>query len=493
MLEHAYAYSVTQTPSLTEPGELTGICEHCGSVQQITLPMLSSADYTITTQKAATCAEMGTDRYTWKSTAYGTFYFDVQTEYTEHSYSMTTTQPTCTEQGYTTFTCTVCGDSFRENYVAALGHSYSYEVTKEPTETEAGMLTGTCERCGTHSVVALPKLGAEAYTYRVVTASSCKAEGVGEYTWKNTLYGVYAFRVALAKTEHTWDSGRISTEPTEENEGVMTYTCTVCGVVKTEPIAATGHTHRYSSTVVPASCTEQGYTLHTCSCGDSYKDSYVNALGHNFVNGVCTRCGVQEGACDGGESCPGRHFTDMPSYKNWAHEGIDFAIERGLVNGTTPTTFSPKKTMTRAMLVTLLWRYEGEPTAENGKTFTDVSPKQYYAKAVAWASSEGIVKGMTDTTFQPNGEITREQMAVLFYRYAEWKGVDMTPRADISGFPDYSRVSGYAREAFRWANATDLIGGSKQNGVNYLLPKGSATREQVATLLMRFIRNIIES
>ena len=259
---------------------------------------------------------------------------------------------------------------------------------------------------------------------------------------------------------------------------------------------------------VEATCEKAGNReYYECSCGRLFEDAdaeteiknpadvIIRATGVHIdadEDMLCDTCGWDMNRCGGGESCPGRHFTDMPSYKNWAHEGIDFAIERGLVNGTTPTTFSPKKTMTRAMLVTLLWRYEGEPEAENGKTFTDVSPKQYYAKAVAWASSEGIVKGMTDTTFQPNGEITREQMAVLFYRYAEWKGVDMTPRADISGFPDYSRVSGYAREAFRWANATDLIGGSKQNGVNYLLPKGSATREQVATLLMRFIRNIIE-
>ena len=395
----------------------------------------------------------------------------------DYSYHVSEKHPSCTVQGHTEYSC-ACGASIKGNYTDPLGHYFEWVTDTVATETEAGCKHEECTRCHlvtrNENTVIPPTGPGHKHSYQAtVKAPTC-------YDYGYTTYTCSCGESYIDDNSYTDSLGH----------NFVGGVCTRCGATEssTQP-----HEHNYTAVVTSPTCTGQGYTLHTCSCGDSYKDSYVNALGHNFVNGVCTRCGVQEGACDGGESCPGRHFTDMPSYKNWAHEGIDFAIERGLVNGTTPTTFSPKKTMTRAMLVTLLWRYEGEPTAENGKTFTDVSPKQYYAKAVAWASSEGIVKGMTDTTFQPNGEITREQMAVLFYRYAEWKGVDMTPRADISGFPDYSRVSGYAREAFRWANATDLIGGSKQNGVNYLLPKGSATREQVATLLMRFIRNIIEA
>ena len=145
--------------------------------------------------------------------------------------------------------------------------------------------------------------------------------------------------------------------------------------------------------------------------------------------------------------------------------------------------------MTRAMLVTVLWRYEGSPK-EGTNTFTDVSAKDgsWYIDAVAWAAENGIVGGVGDNRFDPNGNITREQMATILYRYSERKGIDTSKQGSFSGFPDAGKVSSYAKTALQWTVAEGIIGGSDGK----LLPQGNATRAQVATILMRFIENITE-
>ena len=141
--------------------------------------------------------------------------------------------------------------------------------------------------------------------------------------------------------------------------------------------------------------------------------------------------------------------------------------------------------MNRAMLVTVLWRMEGSP-APTGKTpFTDLK-QAWYKDAVAWAYENEIVKGMTETTFEPTGKVIREQMAAIFYRYAQYKGLDITEKADISTFPDAGRVRDYAKDAISWANAAGLITGKKEGEKILLAPRVSANRAEVATILNRF-------
>ena len=187
--------------------------------------------------------------------------------------------------------------------------------------------------------------------------------------------------------------------------------------------------------------------------------------------------------------CPGARFADMPAKDNWAHTGIDFVVEHGLFGGTSENTFEPETAMTRAMLVTVLWRYEGQPKGYQN-TFSDVNAKDgnWYIDAVAWASANGVVNGVGNGKFDPDGKITREQMAAILFRYAQKKGIDTSKRGNLSVFPDASKISGYAKDSVNWTVTEGIINGSDGK----LLPQSNATRAQVATILMRFILNVIE-
>ena len=170
--------------------------------------------------------------------------------------------------------------------------------------------------------------------------------------------------------------------------------------------------------------------------------------------------------------------------KEWYHPYVDYAVTHGLFGGTSANTFEPESAMTRAMLVTVLWRYEGKPMGYQN-TFSDVNAKNgsWYIDAVAWAAANGIVGGVGNNKFDPDGNITREQMATILFRYAKKKGIDTSKRGDLSGFPDGSKVESWAKDAVQWTVAEGIIGGSDGK----LLPQGSATRAQVATILMRYI------
>ncbi|MBE6927753.1 MAG: hypothetical protein E7467_04600 [Ruminococcaceae bacterium] len=190
--------------------------------------------------------------------------------------------------------------------------------------------------------------------------------------------------------------------------------------------------------------------------------------------------------CDGGMNCPSNVFVDVDPTQ-WYHDGIDFALTNGLFNGMSNTTFEPGTSMTRAMLVTVLWRYAGEPI-EGENQFVDVDDDKWYTEAVTWASHNGVVNGVGNGRFDPDGKITREQMATILYRYAQSIGEDVSMQTDLGAFPDAGRVADYARDAISWAVAEGIIGGTQINGKTYLDPSGNATRAQVAVILMRFIK-----
>ncbi len=175
----------------------------------------------------------------------------------------------------------------------------------------------------------------------------------------------------------------------------------------------------------------------------------------------------------------------------WYYDGVKFANQNELFNGTAADTFSPDAPMTRGMLVTVLWRLDGKTAPKAASTFADVDAKAYYADAVAWAAENGVVNGIDKTHFAPENEVTREQIAAILFRYAEKKGVDTSKRADLNAFPDANKVSAYAKDALSWANANELVKGMAENGKDYLNPTGSATRAQVATILARYVQNIV--
>ena len=175
-------------------------------------------------------------------------------------------------------------------------------------------------------------------------------------------------------------------------------------------------------------------------------------------------------------------FTDV-SANDWFADAVNFAVRRGLFKGVSETEFAPNAEMTRAMLVTVLHRLDGTPDVSAATAFADVPVDSWYTEAVAWARSIGVVEGYSETTFGPNDSITREQMATILYRYARYKGYDVSKRADLSAYADAASVSSWALEAMSWANATGLIRGRTETTLN---PAATATRAEVATILMRF-------
>lgn len=187
------------------------------------------------------------------------------------------------------------------------------------------------------------------------------------------------------------------------------------------------------------------------------------------------------------EICPSRFFSDVPGVDYWGHEGIDFVVENGLFNGMSATTFEPDTTMTRAMLVTVLWRAAGMPM-QGTNPFYDVPENVWFTDAVKWASDCDLVNGMQEGKFCPQENITREQMAAILYRYAQYNAQDVSGMADLSAFPDELTVSGWAENAMCWAVAKGIIGGLQTGETTILLPQGNATRAQVATILMRFLQ-----
>lgn len=178
-------------------------------------------------------------------------------------------------------------------------------------------------------------------------------------------------------------------------------------------------------------------------------------------------------------------FVDVTT-ADWFADAVQYMLDNGMMNGVTDTTFAPGSTTTRGMIVTILYRLEGEPDTA-ASNFTDVAANMYYADAVAWAQANSIVTGITETTFAPDQAITREQMAAILYRYAQYKGYDVTANNDLSSYTDASQISAYATTAMQWANAEGLITGNTSTTIN---PKGNATRAEVATILMRFCENI---
>ncbi len=384
-------------------------------------------------------------------------------------YTEAVIDPTCTSAGYTVHTCTNCGNSYIDAIVEG-GHKWSTTVIP-PTHTEPG--------------------------YTLYECSVCKESYKTDYT---------------APAGHTFDEGTVTKPATCTEDGEMTYACS-CGTTHTAPIPKTDH--ELADTVTAPTCTELGFTTHACKhCDYSYTDTPVGALGHTWDNGkvaaaptltetgtllqTCTVCKATKESvipmlsdCDGGEGCPSSAYKDAPAVGNWAHVGIDFVLKSGLFYGTSDTTFSPDGAMTRAMLVTVLYRLEGQPKVTAKNPFSDVADGRWYTDAVVWAAENKIVNGVGEGKFDPDGEITREQMAAILYRYSEFKGVTPTEGEFAAEYPDAGKVSKYALAAMRWANAEKLINGTQRGSTVYLDPQGSATRAQVAAILMRFVQNIL--
>lgn len=183
------------------------------------------------------------------------------------------------------------------------------------------------------------------------------------------------------------------------------------------------------------------------------------------------------------------NFTDVKE-GDWFYKGVAYVVDKGIMSGVAENQFDPSGKLTRAMLVQMLYNMEGRPACDAENAFIDVPVGQWYTDAVIWANDEKIVSGMGDGLFAPNMEITREQMVVMLYNYAKYKGYDVTASADLSKFADNASVSTWAQPAMQWAVAEGYISGM---GDNQLAPQGTATRAEIASVIMRFMEATAES
>lgn len=276
-------------------------------------------------------------------------------------------------------------------------------------------------------------------------------------------------------------------------------------IVGEDNIVYAGCKHEHvKENIVPATCTEDGSKTVVCEdCGETISTEVIPATGHSFgewtvtKEATCFEDGEETRTCSvcqavetrpifaNSDHCPSKAFTDLDA-DAWYHEGVDYALTNGLMNGVGGGRFEPDGQLTRAQLVTVLYRAAGEPdTGKQVNPFTDVADDAWYTKAVIWAANNGIVNGVAKNTFAPDDSITREQIAAMLYRYA---GAEAAKEDKLSAFPDAAKVSDWAKEALNWAVASGLINGvADANGTANLEPQATATRAQIATILMRWL------
>ena len=349
---------------------------------------------------------------------------------------------TCTKPGRVVGTCARCGVQIDE-VIPAKGHDYSYaDVRTDPTCTEPGHYKGTCPTCGKDYDDVVPALGHDWGEWVTSIEPTVSTVGYRYHVCNRDGCGYREGEDIPKLHTHTWDAGVVTQKPTAAEPGVRTYTCTVCGQTRTEAIPATG---------VPETC-------------------------------------------NGGPACPGYAFRDMPSPSIWSHAGLDYCIDHGYIAGTSAATVTPDGECTRAMIVSILYRVQGEPAKVNGyelkklaAPFDDVERGRWYTDAIWWAKLTGVVSGMSPSTFAPDDPITRAQLAVILYNYTkQFAPESLTETGSLAGFPDAGSVPSWARTAMAWAVGNGLISGVGENGVSYLRPEGCATRAQVATILMNY-------
>lgn len=443
--DHIAAFTDTVVaPTCTEQGYTHHVCTVKGcTYAPVDDTYVAATDHTwVKTQTLPpTCTEKGTQFY--KCSVCGA----TRTEKIAplgHDLSRCDLKPaaTCTQPGRAVGTCARC-DVKIDEVIPAKGHDYSYaETSVAPTCTEPGHYKGTCPTCGKDYDDVVPALGHDWGEWVTSIEPTVSTVGYRYHVCNRDGCGYREGEDIPKLHTHTWDAGVVTQKPTAAEPGVRTYTCTVCGQTRTEAIPATG---------VPETC-------------------------------------------NGGPACPGYAFRDMPAPSIWSHAGLDYCIYHGYIAGTSATTVTPDGECTRAMIVSILYRVQGEPTKVNGyelkklaAPFDDVERGMWYTDAIWWAKLTGVVSGMSPSTFAPDDPITRAQLAVILYNYTQqFAPESLTETGSLAGFPDADSVPSWARTAMAWAVGNGLISGVGENGVSYLRPEGCATRAQVATILMNY-------
>ena len=458
------------------------------------------------------------DDGTWQGYQTGFWHGDHIAAFTD-----TVVAPTCTEQGYTHHVCTVKGCTYApvdDTYVAATDHTWVKTQTNPPTCTEKGTQFYKCSVCGATRTEKIAPLGHDLSRCDLQPAATCTQPGRAVGTCARC--GVQIDEVIPAKG-HDYSYAETSVAPTCTEPGHYKGTCPTCGKDYDDVVPALGHDWGEWVTSIEPTVSTVGYRYHICNrdgCGDREGEDIPKLHTHTWDAGVvtqkptaaepgvrtytCTVCGqtrtetipatgVPE-TCNGGPACPGYAFRDMPAPSIWSHAGLDYCIDHGYIAGTSATTVTPDGECTRAMIVSILYRVQGEPAKVNGyelkklaAPFDDVERGMWYTDAIWWAKLTGVVSGMSPSTFAPDDPITRAQLAVILYNYTkQFAPESLTETGSLTGFPDAGSVPSWARTAMAWAVGNGLISGVGENGVSYLRPEGCATRAQVATILMNY-------
>lgn len=458
------------------------------------------------------------DDGTWQGYQTGFWHGDHIAAFTD-----TVVAPTCTEQGYTHHVCTVKGCTYApvdDTYVAATDHTWVKTQTLPPTCTEKGTAFYKCSACGATRTEKIAPLGHDLSRCDLRPAATCTQPGRAVGTCARC--GVQIDEVIPAKG-HDYSYAETSVAPTCTEPGHYKGTCPTCGKDYDDVVPALGHDWGEWVTSIEPTVSTVGYRYHICNrdgCGYREGEDIPKLHTHTWDAGVvtqkptvaepgvrtytCTVCGqtkteaipaagVPE-TCNGGPACPGYAFRDMPAPSIWSHAGLDYCIYHGYIAGTSATTVTPDGECTRAMIVSILYRVQGEPAKVNGyelkklaAPFDDVERGRWYTDAIWWAKLTGVVSGMSPSTFAPDDPITRAQLAVILYNYTkQFAPESLTETGSLTGFPDAGSVPSWARTAMAWAVGNGLISGVGENGVSYLRPEGCATRAQVATILMNY-------
>lgn len=458
------------------------------------------------------------DDGTWQGYQTGFWHGDHIAAFTD-----TVVAPTCTEQGYTHHVCTVKGCTYApvdDTYVAATDHTWVKTQTLPPTCTEKGTAFYKCSACGATRTEKIAPLGHDLSRCDLRPAATCTQPGRAVGTCARC--GVQIDEVIPAKG-HDYSYAETSVAPTCTEPGHYKGTCPTCGKDYDDVVPALGHDWGEWVTSIEPTVSTVGYRYHVCNrdgCGYREGEDIPKLHTHIWDDGVvtqkptaaepgvrtytCTVCGqtrtetipatgVPE-TCNGGPACPGYAFRDMPAPSIWSHAGLDYCIYHGYIAGTSATTVTPDGECTRAMIVSILYRVQGEPAKVNGyelkklaPPFDDVERGCWYTDAIWWAKLTGVVSGMSPSTFAPDDPITRAQLAVILYNYTkQFAPESLTETGSLTGFPDADSVPSWARTAMAWAVGNGLISGVGENGVSYLRPEGCATRAQVATILMNY-------
>ena len=466
---------VTTEPTETTAGVKTYTCTVCDQTKTEEIPMIPVvSDPVIVIAEEATGENELTLSYSIKNNP-GFNGFELKVEYDEDAMTLKSVK-----KG------DMCANGFfvgnAKNGEVDFGYAFDEEGNSDAVTEDGVLFTAIFDITDT-------KVGEYEFTL-----SGTFADDTFEHNKMEIEVAAYTYVVAC--DEHVWGEWAVTTPATCTEDGVKTRTCENCGEPETAVIPATGHTWGEWEVTTPATCTEAGVKTRTCSvCGET-ETAAIPAAGHNWGDDdICDDCGAEKSSADirpVGPSVDDDDVVVLPfvdvNVNDWFYNDVVYVYENGLMNGTSATTFAPYGITTRGQIVTILWRLEGQPAVSGACPFADVAVGSYYETAITWAAANGIVTGYDATTFGPDDQITREQMAAILYRYAMGKQLASPALTDnLAVFTDADKISAYAVEAMNWAVGQGLINGM---GDGTVAPQGQAIRAQAAAILHRFCETL---